>query len=153
MSSEISEGQEFLFVKPERPNGWSYQIDNGKIHSIREWNLYPYVKGFLKGSKECAVTVDIISRHQPFIVNLKEGSVKELHPSMETESYHREKIAEDLSKAMRGLENEGTILGDNLKTLRFSSRREDQYDSLFRNSIRAIQRKELYNPFEKRRKI
>ena len=148
-SKEIN--QNFIFVKPEYLSIWSYQIDNGKKHSIREEEVYPYVKGFLKDAKEWAKAVDIISRHQPFMIIFEERTIKELHPSMQTEEYHREKIAEDLSKAMYGLENQGTVLGENIRSLRMNSRKEDSADKFLRERIRYNQSRELSNNLLKSR--
>lgn len=136
-------GKEFIFFKPEYVGRWSYQIDNGRKHMLREENVYPYAKGFLKDSKEWSKVVDIISRHQPFMVFIEKKEAKELHPSTETRDYHRNRIAEDLSGVMKGIETQGTILGNNSHTLRINSRREDYMDSFLKGYIRKDQRNTL----------
>lgn len=131
--------QRFIFVKPEFINHWSYQIDNGKRHLLREDDVYPYVKNFLKDSKEWAKVVDIIQRHQPFIVSLEKKVCKELHPIEETGEEHRQVIAKDLSNMMNSLNGEGTILQERQgRSLRIQDRKKDKIDKTLRDRIRSF---------------
>lgn len=140
---ENSQEQKFIFVKPEFLDHWSYQIDNGKRHLLREDDVYPYVKRFLKDSKEWAKVVDIIRRHQPFIVSFEKRICKELHPIEETKEEHRQVIAKDLSNMMNTLEGEGTVLQERQgRQLRFSDKKEDGIDRTLRDRIRSLIKKE-----------
>ena len=146
--------QNFMFVKPEFIDHWSYQIDEGKKHLLREDDVYPYVKGFLNGPKEWAEVVSIIQRHQPFIIFLKKGTLRELHPKEDTKSYHKDQIAKDLAYAARGIETEGTILGGLNKGLDYdpsSNRREDALDRALKQHIRNSQNNELSSSILQRR--
>lgn len=91
---------EFLFVKPERVNYWSYQFDGGVRHSLREDKVYPYVASFLDSPVYRHSVIDIMQRHQPFLVNLREKTVIELHPEEDTEIYHRTQIRDELSSVL-----------------------------------------------------
>ena len=145
--------QEFMFLKPEFLDHWSYQIDNGQKHMLREDDVYPYVKNFLKGPKEWAEAVSIIQRHQPFIVFFKKKTLKELHPQEETREYHKSQIADDLTKALRGQENQGTVLGGMNKGLAYRplGRTEDSIDRALRQHIRQSQNSELSSSILQRR--
>lgn len=137
--------QNFMFVKPEFLDHWSYQIDDGKKHILREDDVYPYVKGFLKGSKEWVEVVSIIQRHQPFIVFLKEKTLQELHSEEATRDYHRLQIAQDLTNVMKGLETEGIVLGGLNKGLSYDSSKsmEDSVDRMMKQQIRNHQNNEF----------
>lgn len=87
---------DFLFVKPERINYWSYQFDGGVKHSLREDRVYPYVSSFLDSPVQRHSVIDIMQRHQPFLIDLQKKTVIELHPEEETESYHRIQITDEL---------------------------------------------------------
>ena len=145
--------QKFMFVKPEFPDHWSYQIDEGKKHLLREDDVYPYVKKFLKGSREWAEVVGIIQRHQPFIIFLQKGILKELHPQEETQNFHKEQIAKDLGRMSKGLETEGAILGGMNKGLVYSplKGREDSLDRMLKQNIRNAQNNELSSSILQRR--
>ena len=130
--------QEFIFLKPEFEGYWSYQIDNGKRHTLRQDDVYPWVKTILQEAKERIKIVDIISRNQPFLIILKAKKVKELHIQEETGTEYRKRIMNDLSDVSKGLDTEGTIF----KTLgkapdRYSSKREDSTDRLLKRYIRS----------------
>ena len=141
----------FMFVKPEYVGYWSYQIDNQKRYMISEEDLYPYVKPFLKDSKEWAKVVEVMSRHQPFMVLIKEQTVRELHPKENTQSHHRTTIVADLSRVMRGMEGEGTFLDDRKERARSIRSNEDGIDRLLRNSIRSSYGEYLPNALNKAR--
>lgn len=146
---EIS--QEFIFLKPEFIDHWSYQIDNGKRRILRESELYPYVKTFLKDVKECIKIVDIITRHQPFLIQLKDGTCKELHPSSETRDVHRVSITQDLATVMKGFEGEGTVLETRKQNVYNRFSRSDSIDSFLKGSIRGSEEKELSSKITQRR--
>ena len=133
---EESFDYEFIFVKPEFIDHWSYQIDSGKPHLMREDEVYPYVKSFLRDSKEWAKVVDIIRRHQPFLVSVKTKTCKELHPSFETREDHRKLISQDISEMMNNLDGEGVILNTNKRYSLVSRKNEDSVDRSLKNWIR-----------------
>ena len=144
--------QEFIFVKPEYVDHWSYQIDNGKRHLVKEEQVYPYIKTFLKDSREWAKVVDIITRHQPFIVSVKNKTCKELHLSPETRDFHRGAINRDLAAVTQGFEGEGAKIGFTNKYLsRSSSRQEDSLDRALRRYVRNTQNSELSDVITQRR--
>lgn len=149
--SENKLDQQFMFVKPEFIDHWSYQIDNGKQHLIREPDLYPYVKNFLDGVKEWIKVADIISRHQPFIVFFDSRTCKELHPQEETKDSHREDILRDLTQVGRGLEGKGTKIDSRVHYNPRVSAREDSVDRYLRTTTRNSRDSELPSSITQRR--
>ena len=151
MENKKDSEQEFLFVKPEYIDHWSYQIDNGKRHILKEEDVYPYVKSFLNGVNEWVKVVDIIHRHQPFIVSLKKGTCKELHPTEETRGFHKEFIARDLSKVMNGYGGEGRkILARDFHQMR-GNQQTDWVDKFLKRTIRSSSERELSDKITQRR--
>ena len=135
----MSDQQQFIFISPEFLGYWSYQIDNGKKHMLRENDVYPWVNKFIRDSKERTKAVDIISRSQPFILILERQKVKELHPQKETDSEYRKRILNDLSNVSKGLVGEGNVFETIGKIPdRYSSeRREDALDRRLKRQIRS----------------
>ena len=92
---------DFIFVKPEGTYRWSYQIDGGVKHSLSEEKVYPYIASFLDSPEERHKVIDIMQRHQPFILRCQDRRVAELHPEEDTQDFHKGKINNELSSVLQ----------------------------------------------------
>ena len=107
MSEQFENASEIIFFTPRSQYRWMYEIDGGKKHIITQDDLSKFIGKYVS-RQEIKLLGDIVMRHQPFMVLIKEHRIVELHKTEDT-------LAEQSSRLRKEIEHV-TKYGDPKKT-------------------------------------
>lgn len=87
---------ETVFVLPRNQFYWSYQINEGAVHTESKETIFSFLKSFVQ-ENQYSTLVNLISRLQPFLILVRDNKVIELQKKDTDISYLRKNIEDELS--------------------------------------------------------
>lgn len=87
---------ETVFAIPRNQFYWSYQINEGAVHTEPKENIFEFLKEFIPSSKYSKL-IDLIARMRPLLILVREERVIELAKKDVDLSYLRQNIEDEIA--------------------------------------------------------
>ena len=98
---------ETVFVLPRNQFYWSYQINEGAIHTEPKEQIFEFLKEFVS-ARQYRFLIDLLSRMQPFLILVRDDRVIELSKKDIDISYLRKNIEDEITGVLNNYDFNNT---------------------------------------------